>query len=276
LGSVAAANNAFKTIEFPIAFTVDGATAVSVTLSQSVANAGLLIDDLELVAAEAEELVANGGFESNTGWTFAKNEGHSQQYHYEWSPSIFGTTRYEGNYYLMLNKNGVGSRTVTFPAAGVYRLSFHAAGRADNAAYRGNQVRAWLNDGQSERVILTTPTIKSSEFREYACLFAVPAAGDYTLGLTTCSTADKTVRVDGVSVRAAATEDVPSVSAATSLSVSSGAQLRLDFSGTLPLREFRVNGRRAFGTIDASRFPDSLSGTGSLYVEPKGTAILVR
>ena len=275
LGSIAVAHNVFQTLEFPTSFEVDGQTPVTLSIGQTVAMAGLLADDFELVAADADELVANGGFEADESWTFTSSSGkNAQRYNYGISSSWMGSARYEGAYYLYLD-TGVATQTVTFPEDGLYRLTLHLAGRGDNSYYRGSSIRVWWNDGTDDHEIVTTPKVNGAEFRAYTALFRMPK-GSYPVSFTGLL-ADKTIMVDGVSIRKAADEaDAPMLGESLSLTVANGARVRLDYSGTVTLREFRVNGRRASGIINADRFPESLSGPGAIHVEPKGMEVIVR
>ena len=70
--------------------------------------------------------------------------------------------------------------------------------------------------------------------------------------------------------------DVPDISSETSLDVTIGAKLNLDFAGTLPLKEVRLGGRRKSGTISAARFPDYVTGPGEVYVKPLGLSVFIR
>ena len=70
-------NNVFKTFTsdktFDVASAEDG---VVVSLSQTVANAGLQIDEIELVPmTSSAELVTNGGFETADGWVSDMTQG---------------------------------------------------------------------------------------------------------------------------------------------------------------------------------------------------------
>lgn len=271
--------NVFKPVVFPEVFEVGSAAeTVSVKLWQTVAAAGLLVDDLELVRLSDDgNLVKNGGLEKTDGWAFDTSGGTARQYHYSWSPANFGYSRYEGDYYLMIGQSGAASQEVDFPEAGTYRMTLHACGRADNAAYRNNALKLWWENGGVEHVIAKTPGILSTEFVTYSYLFNIPAKGKFRVGIVGTVTQDKTARVDGISITRALNEsDVPTAREDISIDVASGAKLRLDFSGTMNAGLFKIGGRRHSGVINAERFPDCLSGPGSIYVKPTGLSIIVR
>ena len=88
---------------------------------------------------------------------------------------------------------------------------------------------------------------------------------------------DATAFVDNVSVRKVVAAGLdPSIGATTQLSLAEGTKLRLDFAGTVELGRLAVGGRGIAGEIDAARYPDLISGPGSLYVKPRGTIMIFR
>lgn len=276
-------NNVFKTFTSDKTFEVASAEDnVVVSLAQTVANAGLQIDEVELVPITSDaELVVNGGFETADGWVFDKTQGtnhNATRYQYSVGAQWFGTSRYEGEYYLMLTGLGIATQDVYFPEGGAYRLSFHVCARADNVQYRNNPLKLWWSktDGSDVHEIAVTRPIAATEFGGYSYLFKIPQEGTYRIGLSGTVDKDKTDRVDGVSIRRAKESEVPEISPETSLEVATGAKLNLDFAGTLQLKEVRLGGRRRSGTISAARFPDYVTGPGEAYVEPSGLSVIIR
>ena len=276
-------NNVFKTFTsdetFDVASAEDG---VVVSLSQTVANAGLQIDEIELVPmTSGAELVTNGGFETADGWVFDTTQGtnhNAMRYKYAAGSQWYGTAQYEGEYYLMLTGLGIATQDVYFPEGGAYRLSFHVCARADNVQYRNNPLKLWWSktDGSDVHEIAVTRPIAATAFGGYSYLFKIPQEGTYRIGLSGTVDQDKTDRIDGVSIRRAVESDVPDISSETSLDVTIGAKLNLDFAGTLPLKEVRLGGRRKSGTISAARFPDYVTGPGEVYVKPLGLSVFIR
>lgn len=139
---------------WPMTFTADGNTAVTLTLKFSGdANTYLagfsprfLIDDVVLVPADVE-LVKNGGFESAvpntsvgnrwnytyTDWAIGNprtvdhkvNSNESGYMKYEYYTDSYGFDVYEGANYLLLTDDDEARQKVAFPRAGRYRLVFN-------------------------------------------------------------------------------------------------------------------------------------------------------
>ena len=301
LGSLSVANGLFETFTFPVAIESDGSVDVILALRQTTANrtenvAGLLVDDLEFV--RVDNLVENGNFEevsglntdggTNGGWTLAFNRGNGSNVAKAElvDPSnavAWGRTRCEGTYALHIVDCGAASRTVAFPEAGVYRISFRARARADYSSsgempdmkYAGNRVKALL-DGVE---IYRSPAIGTTNFVAYSGLFRVAAAGTKTLAIQGCAASgDKNAFVDLLSIEKAAVADVPDIPKTAEIDVrlAEGEKLRLDYPGTLNLKSLCVNGKNLSREISAETRPDFISGPGSVYVVPNGLTITFR
>ena len=199
---------------------------------------------------------------------------------------------YNDNWFMHITQRGCFTQSIAFPDAGVYQIAFWAAGRYPpgypTLNYSGNQVQAWLADptGGTTNELGTTACLFSTNFVRYAFCFNVPAAGTYLLGIqgmngptrvSPTSVDDATAFVDNVSVRKVVAEGLdPSIGATTQLNLAEGTKLRLDFAGTVELGRLAVGGRGIAGEIDAARYPDLVSGPGSLYVKPRGTIMIFR
>ena len=293
-------NNVFKSFTFPTVIESVGTTQVALTLTQttthSTAVAGLLVDDLEFV--RDDNLVVNGNFEdasgsnsdngTNGGWLLAYNRGNGSnvakaELVNPVQVASWGRTSCEGSRTLHIVDCGAASRSVSFPEAGLYRISFRARARADyssggdlpNMRYGGNAVRALLDGAE----IYRTPAIGTTNFVYYSGLFRVAAAGSKTFTLQGCAASgDKNAFVDLVSIEKADVGDVPDIAVETEITatLTDGAKLRLDYPGTLELSRLRVNGRHLWNEISAETCPDSIAGPGKVYVEPLGTVLYVR
>ena len=60
------------------------------------------------------------------------------------------------------------------------------------------------------------------------------------------------------------------------ISVAAGAKLYADFAGTRTIAEMRLGGHRVSGVISRETHPEYISGTGTFYVQPKGTCVHLR
>ena len=68
----------------------------------------------------------------------------------------------------------------------------------------------------------------------------------------------------------------PDLPARLSVEVESGAQLALDFAGTIKLGSLKLGSRYPSGTVSASTHPDFISGTGAFEVPARATFIYMR
>jgi len=309
LGSIKPSNRVIGTFEFPTNLTVSAGDSIVLSINNIQTQSCGIIDDLEFVRAEDDhvELVNDGGFEANNTWTFndhKSDEGATSAsgagiWKYSDLPVNFGYNKYEGTRALRIVDTGSAEQGVAFPAAGTYRLTFHARPRVEEGdhtlatrfLYAGNRIRAYVTVGGEQRTILTTESLYSTNFFEYSALFTVPAAATYTLGFqgvnsTTVPTnyrgsrtSDLNVLIDGVSVQRAYTDDVD-VNEDLEITLAPGAVLNLDFVGTKTVKgvKFGNSGRSRHGVISASRYPGRVTGAGALYVESEaeGLQIMVR
>ena len=184
---------------------------------------------------------------------------------------------------------------IDVPSAGWYKLSFWTCSRADylndpetiTHKYGGNQVRAWWYpaSGGDTNEFYRTACIFSTNFLEQTAYVKLPQ-GRIRFGLqgvnrngtevVAPSSTDATFYIDCISLVAAEPPTRPDVLSGKSIQVARGANLRLDFDGQVELESFEHGSRRLSGVINASRFPDLISGEGSFYVEPKGILMIFR
>jgi hypothetical protein len=63
---------------------------------------------------------------------------------------------------------------------------------------------------------------------------------------------------------------------ALTLKVSTGAMLNLDFTGTIPIGAFYVDGVKHFGIFSSATYPSLITGTGSYRCLSAGTMAVFR
>ena len=283
--------------------TIEVAADETVSLRLFGAGGGAMLDDLEFVPADAAqpevELVANPGFDRfGNGWSsYVPDSGliyesayPSHHFTYHTDTWAFGYAVHDGSYCARLHNNSGVYTTVTFPAAGLYRLTMHLRPRADETG-RHNPVFAFVKmpDGSTNAICrVEVPTTRA--FFEHSALFRMPAAGSYRLnieGLGVPSgilkngkdTANLTTQVDGVSIVKVdeAAQAAPTLSETLRIDIAEGARLTLDYPGTNKVRGVRFGGVPAEGRIvDAKSYPDYVSGIGALEIVPAGTTLLFR
>lgn len=288
----------------------DEEAELTLTLQNTVASAAARVDDLRLVpleslADESANLIQNGDFEVNsTGWTLVQDRDESVWGHAR-SQAIrratTGSAAYGNNACPGYGINGINLidyagmyQTVSFPAAGRYRLRFHARGRTHEEYAPGvmpygsnSSVRAVLVIGNSTNEICRTRT-SVTNFVAHTGYFTVPAKGEYVFGIEGTNhpvtegvdVRDQGTFVDGVSIVAADAEG-PARAKLTlpetfELEVAKGAKLDVDFNGRQKVASVRLGGRRRSGVISAETDPDYITGEGELYVEPNGLMLIVR
>jgi hypothetical protein len=272
-----------KQVLLPNVFTVDGNTEITLELAPK-NNAGdhgyLVVDNVKLMRLEKFNQLANGDFEAKSAnWT-------GTIYTYGSNPSAWGSDRASGGYCGQLQRTAVLSQDLTVPAAGLYRLRLMARTRQTTAnsnidRYGRNPVAVDLidlEDGSSpaRRIALFTPVY--TNFTEFSWCVKVPKAGRYRLNLAGQSAdSDRTSFIDDVSLVLENAAEVPEIPDDLALVVESGAKLRLDFAGTKKVGKVKLDGKVFKGTINAEKYPQYVSGDGTLCVEPKNLgAIFIR
>lgn len=311
-------NSAFRTVTFATPFTLAEPRRVRFKIKQilpATANAVpcALVDDFELVRVDDGELVVNGTFADESGWTlksikvddtYTKNSSVRVSSSCRTVSDLPGVFPYGVNY-------GLGTRSLdmcqcctatqpmTFPEAGTYRLEFSARSRiwvnstgGHSLTYSGNQASFFLvDDAGATNEIYRTPSLTSSNFVFRTALFTVPKAGTYTFGVLSLNglplgdgkylkvgrtATDVELFIDQISVKKVAEDVLPDLPAKLELDLARGVKLRLDYAGTMELDTLRLNGVSTAGLIDASHPSGLVVGPGSLYVRPKATVLIFR
>ena len=264
--------NKWRVVQPDGAFTVASGDLVTVQISQTNASGAGYIDDVELVPAN---FVANGGFESGSlgAWSGNANVGGYASY-----PSYFGLDVCDGAYFAQLEDDRALEQTMRLPAAGLYRIRFHARTRTGNRQF--SSVVVTVSSGSVTNSIANV-YVDTDTFRPYEYWMSIPAAGDYTLrisGVVTSNHGNSLVdEVSVVKMDGGLAAQVPTVSSDMALEVASGATVALDFPGTLELDSVQLGGRSAgCGFLSAATHPDYFVGTGTIFVRPKGTVIYMR
>lgn len=287
--------NKWKLVTLPNEIVIPEGASVSVSLRQTNSSGAGFLDDVELVPCT--ELVADGGFEDATwdgssAWQRFVHPGASNpdsyiaRHAYSDQPQYFGYDTYEGDYCLKIwyNNRDAAWQDIAVPSNGLYRLTFFARARVDERCssdgYRGhNPIRVWMAQGGVTNEVGRTD-VDTDEFRPYTYFWRAPAAGTYRLGFSSTMTAseDRNTMIDGVSLKPVADElvaETPRLSEDLEISVSAGAKLALDFSGTVKVGRLRIAGRNYSGIVDASVAPGVLSGQGKIEVEQHGVMLIV-
>lgn len=304
LGAVTNLSYALQPIDWPNAFTVDGATPVTLTLTGAVAagktNGHGLLDNLALVrtASPGANLLKDGGFETMTPWTVVQTPkpsgvgGSQRQTYGSFYETHFGMERFEGVACMKLVNDDVIAQQVTFPTGGLYRFSANMASRSvpgsgnfgnglNPAAFffAQNGVTNWLG---------CTDQVKMTNYHEYAYLVRIPeAGGSYDVGFrgmsvwdgTVAGKVDRTTLIDAAQIYRIETEKPIVLPESLEIDVAAGAQLTLDFDGTNEVRRLKIAGRNYIGTVSLAERPEllgTLNGRGALYIRPRGTVLLFR
>lgn len=305
LGSHVASSHMLSGYVWPNAFTVDGATPVTLRIEQMGNNSVALVDDFELVSAMTEEILSDTSTEDSTKWSPLNPaapelvpggiySAYLRSYDgivpvnqvQEPSGKYWGYNRFAGDRYIFIAQNGGMQQTVAIPHPGIYRLTYHERSRV-TPHNGGNPVRAWIRseDGSYTNFISKSTRYICTNFVERSFMFNMPSAGRYVLAFqgTGCNWAanpreDLEALVDGVSLKyvAQTLTDVPDVPASMRIKVSEGAMLALDFPGTIRAGTVTLGGKRAVGRIDSTTHPDFICGMGSIEARPGGAVIVIR
>ena len=275
---------------WPTAFSVTNNETVALSLTGQSASGLGLIDNLVLAPQANAVIVQNGSFEAGANWTFITNTNAQPKdaaaYNHLSTSNDYGAAIYEGVRRLLLVQTGAAVQDIHLPAAGLYRLVFHAAQRTPltyGNAYGHNPVRAWLAQNGATNVIGWTRVDDTALVRR-EFLFAVPAAGTYRFGLQgmTDNSAqfpgtDQNALIDGVAIEPAnhLGDTGFALPKGLSLGVASGAHLQLSFLGTQEVDQVSLGGHFVSGVISQSTYPAYVSGTGALYAASKGTLIIL-
>lgn len=306
LGTVTTAHFDPVQVTWNRSFTVDGTQAVTLRLANTASSSAGTLDNLVLVSASSGvELIADGNFETGgsswewidnkdasvTGLSYSKAERLTISS--DFNRNNWSTDPSAGNYCARICQRGQIRQSVTFPAAGLYRLSFRAHSRPDgpNGGYGSGQnpIHVYLTQsGSTATNEIGWAFVGSTNFVEHVMNFHVPAAATYNLNLQgLCdgteghlwpSGRDQSTLVESVSVKGIEgdVEDCTSIPESVSVSVAKNARLRLDYPGTNKVEAVRLNGVRVTGLINAETHPEYIQGPGALFVERHGCVLIFR
>ena len=281
-------------------------------LSQTVPNAAVIVDDLELVRQEDGELVSGGVFadiSASACWTFTSHANGSvdvqrnaaagmMDFSKGWVVSSYGGAQCSGALAAQITQCGEMSQNVTFAEAGTYRLVFwtRARGAGGSIYYAGNKVRAFLSSGATTNMIGVTSYSFATNFVRQTFYFKVDAPGTWKFSLqgmnglslgggryldvtpgSGYSTTDTLVFIDGISIRRVASLGAaPAGLREKEVALGAKTRLRLDYMGEVRLKSLSLGGRKVSGNIDAAHPSGLVSGPGAIFVEPRGTVIVIR
>lgn len=303
LGVVTNQSYALLPRTWPGVFTVDGATPVTLTLTGDFRTAGQrfghgILDNLALVAEPGENLLREGGFESLAPWQVTvtpkpeKVNGSIQQPYDSFYETFFGLEVFEGKACMKIVNDDTVAQTVTFPTGGLYRLSanFESRNTPGSLSFGNgkNPVAFFCARGGVTNWLGVTDTVAMTNFHEYACLVRIPEAGGvYDVGFQGRSVwggegtpvVDRTTLVDGAQLYRVETARPLDLPEALEIDVAAGAQLTLDFDGTNTVRSLRLAGRSLVGYVSLADRPEllgTLNGCGTLFIRPRGTALILR
>lgn len=314
IGEIKLANAGFRPQVFPALLEADGVTPWTLTIafdtSETTGDGYMYsvaaLDNVRLVTAvgeggalvdpsfEGEGWTLSGSFastdSSGTGFTSRGEIVNSTSW--AWTAN-YGTDVYPdgGTRMACLAGRGFVSQRIGL-LAGRYRLSFYSRSRCQTAnpdwysICGRNPLEAYLaQDGVTNAI--TVAACSETNFVEHVAEFQVLADGIYDFGFRGLSGSSSLYPLgangacaesllDSISILPI--EDPVEVAFGTNpdVIVAAGARLELDFNGTNVVNTVRLGGRKAFGVIDRTTFPDYISGTGALFAKPRGLLLMVR
>ena len=302
LGQISTGEHCLKARKWPTAFTADGQTPVTLTLTgvltSPVCGHGIL-DNLVLVPARAadENLLVDPGINVADSWqtmVTPKPSNVSGTGFGAWDSfyrNYFGISKFEGAGYCRLVNDDCLYQSVTFPTGGLYRLTVNLKTRgttSPNTSNGLNPIDVYLAKDGVTNLVGRSDTAATTNFNESAFMFTVPpAGGTYDVGFrgTSVWSGDEAARVDRTTLldaawlcRVEADRDID-LPEHLDIEVADGARLHLDFAGTNVVNSLRIAGRSYVGDVSQATYPELypvLSGPGTLMIMPKGTVILFR
>ena len=312
LGTVTTNSRQLLARTWPKAFTVDGQTAVTLTLTGAgVGNdadykkyAHGILDNLVLVREAAENLFADGGFEAldNQGklknWTVAMTtkptgvNGSSTIAFGSYFEQFFGFGKCEGARCLNLVNDDAIYQSVTFATGGLYRVSANFASRCNPDGivfwlWGNNPVSVYFARNGETNWVGTTDNAATTNFNEYAYYVQVPdEGGTWDVGFRGTSawdggekSIDRTMLVDAAMLYRVETEASIDLPKELEITVAKGAKLALDFDGTCEVSRLRIGGRAYSGEVSVGKHSELdgvLVGRGALFVKPRGSVMIIR
>ena len=272
--------NKWKTVRPDGSFAVSEGDSVSVAITQTGTNKVGYLDNIELVPAN---IVSNPGFESGALGAWECFGGSSvtayTSYSSQWGGDMFEGV--EGRYFMQIQRSTAIGQTLQVPEPGRYRIRLHARTRAGSGASYGlGRLAVSMVHGTTTNCIARM-AVDTEAFRPYTFWWNAPVAGEYKLVIQGLANGDgdkwRNSMVDDISVvkfDGVLASETPDISDKLELSVASGAEVALDFPGTLRLFGLRLDGVSSIGTFSAATHPEYFTGTGMIEVLPKGTIIL--
>lgn len=283
VGTLSVTRHPLEDCVWSVPFTVDGSQEMTLRVSQTDAKAIALLDEFDLVSAEAEdtvEILADPEMPATTTQTT------------EWSPyshggtgwswfNDFGDNRYGYNYFtsrafMYVGGNNGMRQTMTFPTNGTYRLKVHMRGAFIGPKGCGALSFWCCKDGttMTNFIFRTTPYV-STNFIEHVCHFKVESSGQYTFGIEGLDSNPAVVGACSVKLVTGELADMPPAPDDLCIDVKEGAVLALDFPGTFKTGGIRLGGQHVTGTINAKTHPEYITGMGSIEVVPRGLMVII-
>ena len=301
-----APDEVMKTYGFTFDVPEDGYTA-QLVIAGLVNGSIVSLDDIR-ISGTGDEVVDQNTF-SYAGWSSFKptseiDQGSGQV---DWLPSSNPDIQASwGDVAFGLDDFRVGIRnkasiwrSVAFPSSGTYRLSVSSMGRFYRAydmhlsdpgiltRYNGNEFNVWVAKGGVTNVIGTFGVNDRERFVTHRFLFELPEGGEWVVGFSGLKESEKKIPgngayhsnggiLDGLMIEKVVAKALPTIPEKVEIDVDEGAKLALDFIGTKAAGIVRYAGRFRTREISARTCPEFVTGTGVLYVQPKGTVIVVR
>ena len=301
LGEYTATDHRLVARQWPNAFTSDGTTPVTLTLTGAAISGGshAILDNLALVSVRAsdENLLADPGIDGAGGWQIMKTpkpgtiSGSAFGAWDSFYTSNFGLSKFEGTGYCRLVNDDCLYQSVTFPTGGLYRLTVNLKSRGTTSPHATlglNPVLAYLARDGVTNVVGQSDNAATTNYNEYAFMFTLPpAGGTYDVGFRGTSvwgggeapSVDRTTLLDAAWLCRVETDRDIDLPEHLNIEVADGARLHLDFAGTNVVNSLRIAGRSYVGDVSQATHPElypALSGLGTLSIMPKGTTILFR
>ena len=305
LGTCTATDHRLVARQWPNAFTSDGTTPVTLTLTSTVPSDNkrhCILDNLVLVASYAADvnlLVDPGINTSDPGnWSYVvtpKPGTRSGSSFMTWAESFyttyFGRGRFEGHALFKLVNDDMLYQPVTFPTGGLYRLTVNLKTRGTTSpetVLGNNPINVYLARDGVTNVVGRSDNAATTNFNEYAFTFAVPPeGGTYDVGFRGTSVwdgdegnpVDRTTLLDAAWLCRVESQRDIGLPEHLKIEVADGARLQLDFAGTNKIDSLRIAGKAYEGLVSVSTHPElfpTLAGPGTLMITPKGTLILFR
>ena len=303
LGRISTAEHRLVPRKWPNAFTADGQTPVTLTLTGVLTSPACghgILDNLVLLAGRASEdnFLADPGINSSSSWSYdvtPKPGSRSGSSFLTWGEALyvnyFGRGRFEGNAMFKLVNDDRLYQSVTFPTGGLYRLTVNLKSRGTTVPEVNlglNPVLAYLARDGVTNFVGRSDNAATTNFNEYAFTFAVPPeGGTYDVGFQGASVwdgdeenpVDRTMLLDAAWLCRVEAERPIDLPEHLNIEVADGARLHLDFAGTNVVNSLRIAGKSYVGEVSLATRPELypvLSGPGTLSIMPKGTRLIFR